>query len=93
MAAQERPLVGYEPKLLNGVEVAEGTMALHRRPLDAPQAHGAAGKRDSLPSLRAGEPASQDGCPSGAPLTRRPVRQQPVETVRGTEVELWMRSR
>jgi len=26
MAAQEIPLVGYQPKLLNRVEVAEGTM-------------------------------------------------------------------
>ena len=29
MAAQEIPLVGYQPKLLNRVEVAEGTMAFH----------------------------------------------------------------
>ncbi len=27
MAAQEIPLVGYQPKLLNRVEVAEGTRA------------------------------------------------------------------
>jgi ferredoxin-NADP reductase len=29
MAAQEIPLVGYQPKLLNRVEVAEGTMGFH----------------------------------------------------------------
>ncbi len=29
MAAQEIPLVSYQPKLLNRVEVAEGTMAFH----------------------------------------------------------------
>ena len=29
MAAQEIPLLGYRPKLLNRVEVAEGTMAFH----------------------------------------------------------------
>ncbi len=29
MATQEIPLVGYQPKLLNRVEVAEGTMAFH----------------------------------------------------------------
>jgi len=27
MASEEMPLVGYQPKLLNRVEVAEGTMA------------------------------------------------------------------
>ena len=27
MVTQETPLVGYQPKLLNRVEVAEGTMA------------------------------------------------------------------
>jgi hypothetical protein len=47
---------------------------LSRSPVAPRPANGAAGKRDSLPSLRAGEPASQDGCPFGAPLTRRPVR-------------------
>jgi ferredoxin-NADP reductase len=29
MATEEMPLVGYQPKLLNRVEVAEGTMAFH----------------------------------------------------------------
>ena len=29
MVTQETPLVGYQPKLLNRVEVAEGTMAFH----------------------------------------------------------------
>ena len=29
MAAQEIPLLGYRPKLLNRIEVAEGTMAFH----------------------------------------------------------------
>lgn len=29
MAAQEIPLLGYRPKLLNRVEIAEGTMALY----------------------------------------------------------------
>ena len=29
MAAQEIPIAGYQPKLLNRVEVAEGTMAFH----------------------------------------------------------------
>jgi ferredoxin-NADP reductase len=29
MAAQEIPLLGYRPKLLRRVEVAEGTMAFH----------------------------------------------------------------
>jgi hypothetical protein len=29
MAAQEIPLLGYRPKLLNRVEVAEGTMVFH----------------------------------------------------------------
>jgi len=29
MAAQELPLLGFRPKLLNKVEVAEGTMAFH----------------------------------------------------------------
>jgi hypothetical protein len=29
MAAQEIPLVGYQPQLLKRVEVAEGTMAFH----------------------------------------------------------------
>jgi ferredoxin-NADP reductase len=29
MAAEESPLLGYRPKLLNRVEVAEGTMAFH----------------------------------------------------------------
>jgi hypothetical protein len=29
MAAKELPIVGYGPKLLNRVEIAEGTMAFH----------------------------------------------------------------
>ena len=29
MAAEEIPMAGYQPKLLNRVEVAEGTMAFH----------------------------------------------------------------
>src|SRR4029453_9471145 len=47
-----------------------------RSPVAPRPANGAAGKRDSLAAPPAGEPASQDGCPSGASLTRRPVRCQ-----------------